>query len=150
MAIQIINRQKKFTIDTRRLRRSALRILKALGCSNQELNILLTDDPGIQEINRQYLGRDKTTNVISFAMAEGDACGISDAPILGDIVISVETALRDGIRGSLSLDHEIDFLLIHGMLHLLGFDHIGSRKKAREMKAKEHELFEILNGFEIS
>ena len=150
MTIRIINRQKKIKLDLRRARRSLLSILKELNCADREINILFTDDAGIRDMNRDYLGRDKPTNVISFsAGTEGDLCPESEI-ILGDIAISAETALRDATKGGLALEHEIDFLMIHGVLHLLGFDHVQSRKEAREMAGKERELFYLLHGFEIA
>jgi probable rRNA maturation factor len=151
MAIRIINRQKKIKLDTKRVRRSALKLLKELDCRDREVNILFTDDAGIREFNLNYLGKDKPTNVISFAMSEGEPCitGSCEHEVLGDIVISVETAERDGKKTGLALEHEIDFLMIHGILHLLGFDHVGSRAKAEKMATKEKELFFHLNGFEI-
>ncbi len=148
MAIRIINRQKKIRFDRKRVRRSLLRILRELDCSDREITILLTDDAGIREVNRRYLKRDRPTNVISFSAAEEPSFGGTE-PLLGDIVISVETALRDGQAGGLSLEDEIDFLMIHGVLHLLGFDHVRSRLQARKMAAKERELFKALHGFEL-
>lgn len=151
MAVRIINRQKKIAVDVKRIRRSALRLLSDLKCKGRELNILLTDDAGIREVNLNYLGKDRPTNVISFAMSEGESCsgGCCGNDILGDIVISVETAQRDGQKGGLTLEDEIEFLMIHGILHLLGFDHVGSRAEAEKMAMREKELFFSLNGFEI-
>jgi probable rRNA maturation factor len=120
--------------------------MKLMNCSECELNVLFTDNAGIQEFNLKYLGKNKPTNVLSFSLNEG---GYSEENSLGDIVISVETALRDAEKGNLSLEHEIDFLMIHGVLHLLGYDHIASRSEARKMSLKQKELFKILNGFSI-
>jgi len=147
MAIRIINRQKKIKLNLKRIRHSLVNILRELECSERELNILFTDDPGIQVMNHQYLGKDKPTNVISFS--GNDGVFHESENILGDIVISVETALKDGIKGGLSIDHEIDYLMIHGILHLLGYDHVTTRIEARRMAAKERELFYILNGFKV-
>jgi len=146
MAIRIINRQKRIKLDSKRARQSLLRVMKLMNCSECELNVLFTDNAGIQEFNLKYLGKNKSTNVLSFSLDEG---GHSEENSLGDIVISVETALRDAEKGNLSLEHEIDFLMIHGVLHLLGYDHIASRSEARKMSLKQKELFKILNGFSI-
>lgn len=98
------------------------------------------------EINRCYLGRDKATNVISFSMREGEY-GHINPQILGDVVISVETARRDAIRAKLMLEEEIDFLLIHGILHLLGYNHENtSRKEAKIMYDKERDVFRQMNS----
>ena len=150
MALQIINGQKKLKTDLRRFRRSVRLILKALDCTDRELNIFLTDDAGIQVLNRDYLGKDKPTNVISFAMTEGDIHIAGEDAILGDVIISLETARRDAEKGGLSLEQELDFLMIHGILHLIGYDHIGSRSEARKMSIRQKALFETLHGFRIA
>lgn len=122
----------------------AQRILSASGCPKAELSILLVDDAQIQVVNRDYLQRDKPTNVISFAMQEGEGSGIQPN-LLGDIVISTETAARDAEEAGLPFESELYFLLVHGILHLLGFDHErGSEADAQQMEAREQELFSLL------
>jgi len=100
----------------------------------------MVDDIRIEKINKQYLGRSGPTNVISFPMAEGDFTGINPH-VLGDVVISVETAKRQAEESEISLEEMIDFFLIHGILHLLGYDHERSGAEAQVMRAKEKELF---------
>jgi probable rRNA maturation factor len=105
------------------------------------LSILVTDDAGIQEINHAWLGKDRPTNVISFAMQEGEGAGVQ-ADLLGDVVISVETAARDAGEAGVPVEHELYFLLLHGILHLLGYDHErGTAADAQRMAAREKELF---------
>lgn len=102
---------------------------------------MVTDDAGIRELNRDWLGKDRPTNVISFAMQEGEGAGVQ-ADLLGDVVISAETAARDAAEAGLPVEHELYFLLLHGILHLLGYDHErGSAAEARRMEARERELF---------
>ena len=112
-----------------------------MGCPEAELSVLIVDDPGIQEINRDYLGKDRPTNVISFAMQEGEAVqGAQD--LLGDVVISADTAARDAREAGTSFESELYFLLLHGILHLCGYDHErGSEEQARKMEAREREIF---------
>jgi len=81
-------------------------------------------------------------------MQEGEFGNINPS-LLGDIIISVETAQRDAEQGGLSLEDEIDYLMIHGTLHLLGYDHESSEEEATIMKDKERELFLALRGIEI-
>jgi probable rRNA maturation factor len=100
----------------------ARRILSVSGCPDAELSVLIVDDAEIREINRDYLGRDKATNVISFAMQEGEGTGVQPG-LLGDVVISAETAARDAAEADLPFESELYFLLLHGILHLLGYDH---------------------------
>ena len=97
------------------------------------------DDPQITEINKTYLHRNRPTDVISFSQMEG-AFSHLNTSLLGDVVISLETAQRQAHEQNTTLQDEIAFLLIHGILHLLGYDHEGSGKKAREMQSKEKEL----------
>ncbi len=113
---------------------------------DSELSIVITDDEQIREINRDYLDRDRPTNVISFAMQEGEGSGLQPG-LLGDVVISAETAARDAAEAGLTFESELLFLLLHGILHLLGFDHErGSEEDARIMEEKEREVFAIIEG----
>lgn len=149
MTVSLRNKQKKEKIDVGRLRRSLKRLLKELQRENDEVNVILVDDEQIQAINREYLGRDRPTNVISFAMTEGVG-GALHPEILGDIVISAETAARDAAIGDLALMEEMEFLLIHGLLHLIGYNHEKcSQKEAERMKKKERELFFMLRHCQL-
>jgi len=115
-----------------------------LGCPEAELSIVIVDDAQIREINRDYLQRDKSTNVISFAMQEGEGAGIQPS-LLGDVVISAQTAARDAEEAGLPFSSELYFLLLHGVLHLVGYDHErGTEQEAAEMEAKEQEIFALL------
>jgi probable rRNA maturation factor len=118
-----------------------------LACpDDSELSIVITDDEQIREINRDYLDRDRPTNVISFAMQEGEGGGLQPG-LLGDVVISAETAARDAAEAGLPFESELFFLLLHGILHLLGFDHErGSEEDARIMEEKEREVFAIIES----
>jgi probable rRNA maturation factor len=115
-----------------------------LGCPDSELSILIVDDEEIQVINRDYLQRDNPTNVISFAMQEGEG-GELNPGLLGDVVISADTAARDAAEVSKSFESELYFLLLHGVLHLLGYDHErGTEEEALQMEEKERELYAVL------
>jgi probable rRNA maturation factor len=142
--IQIENRQRKHPIRKRDLRKVARRILSVSGCPDAELSVVIADDAGIREINRDYLQRDRPTNVISFPMQEGEGGGINPL-LLGDVVISAETAARDAAEAGIPFEHELWFLLLHGILHLLGFDHErGSAEEGLRMEAREQELFAMV------
>ena len=145
MKIQIENRQSKFKIERRKLRGTVSRILKFLDYTDKEISIVFTDDESIKILNQQYLGKNKTTNVISFSLREGEY-GDINPQILGDVVISLDTAQKDALKNNLSFEEEIDFLLIHGILHLLGYNHENtSRDETIKMKQKEKELFNKIN-----
>jgi probable rRNA maturation factor len=144
--IQIENRQRKQKISIRQLRQVARKILSVSGCPDAELSILIVGDRRIRQINRDYLQRDKATNVISFAQQEGEEIG-GDTLLLGDVVISAETAARDAADAGLPLAGELYFLLLHGILHLLGYDHERSGAvAAARMEAREEEVFALLRA----
>jgi probable rRNA maturation factor len=115
-----------------------------LGCPEAELSVSIVGDRSIRRLNREYLGRDKATNVISFAMSEGDF-GEINPQMLGDVIISADTAAREAEDGGLTFFSRLSFLLLHGILHITGFDHERcSEAEAQRMEAKELELFTLL------
>jgi probable rRNA maturation factor len=149
MIVSIENNQKFLKVDLTRVRRSLKRLLKELHSEDREISLLLVDDEQIKEINKTYLHRDCSTNVISFSMTEGEFSDINPQ-ILGDIVISVETASRDAISANIDLMDEVEFLIIHGLLHLHRFNHENtSVEKAKEMNTREQELFFLLRHYHI-
>lgn len=149
MPVSIQNRQKLLTVDLARVRRSLKRLMKELDVSNCEVSLLLVDDDQIQEINKNYLQRDRPTNVISFAMTDG-AFGDLHPEILGDIILSVETAARDAIACDIDFMDEVEFLLIHGLLHLLGYNHENvENQEAEKMKKRERELFYLRRHYHL-
>jgi probable rRNA maturation factor len=113
--------------------------LADLGLLDAELSLLFVDDVRIQELNRKHLGRDKPTNVLAFPMREGEFSTLHPQ-LLGDLVISAETAHRQSTRFSLDDEGMVLLLLIHGILHLSGYDHEGTKKEARKMALKQKEL----------
>ncbi|WP_020675499.1 rRNA maturation RNase YbeY [Geopsychrobacter electrodiphilus] len=128
-----------------------------MGFPDGELSLLIVNNDEIQQINRDYLQRDRPTNVISFAMQEGEGAGVQPQ-LLGDVVISAERAAADAVDAEIPFEHELVFLLLHGILHLLGFDHErGTEEQAIEMEAKEREIFSLIqqefldeNGFKAA
>ncbi|MEA2083149.1 MAG: pyridoxine 5'-phosphate synthase [Thermodesulfobacteriota bacterium] len=122
------------------VRACAERLLGLCGREKEELSILLVSDSRIAELNSTYRGKSKPTNVLAFAMQDGS--DTSDYYLLGDIVISVETAAREARTANISTHRRITELLIHGLLHLLGFDHEKSDQEAAAMKMEEEILFE--------
>lgn len=121
-------RRERVKLPVKPVREDARALLRALGLQKAELSIVLCDDPFIHALNREWRGKDAPTDVLSFPMEEGD--------LLGDVVISVETAARDATP--------IRVLLVHGLLHLLGYDHETGDEDAAEMRAKENELLVAL------
>ncbi|HEU18928.1 MAG TPA: rRNA maturation RNase YbeY [Deltaproteobacteria bacterium] len=148
MTILIENRQKRIEISSSKVRQDINSALKLLDSTGLELSVLFVDDEEIAELNRQYLNRNGPTNVIAFSMREGDF-GEINPHVLGDIIISVDTALRDAAHEGLSFEDELTYLIIHGLLHLLGYDHEMSDEGTRTMRETEKELFLHIKGYEI-
>ena len=112
-----------------------------------ELSILLLDDPQIAILNQKYLDRQGPTNVIAFAMREGEFSHLTPQ-LLGDVVISVDTAAREAQDAGLSRERRFNELLVHGILHLFGYDHEDSEKEARRMEEKSRELLRLIRNDE--
>ncbi len=115
-----------------------------MGCPDSELSILIVDDPQIEKLNRQHLNRTGPTNVIAFAMHEGEFPDLSPH-LLGDVVISTDTAASEARTAAISMEQRFDELLVHGILHLMGYDHETSEEEARLMEAKNSDLSFVLD-----
>jgi len=113
--------------------------LAELALPDVELSILLVDDLRIKELNRRYLHRNRPTNILAFPMREGEFSTLHPH-LLGDLAISVETAWRQSGRFGVNGMEMVDLLMVHGILHLLGYEHEGTRKGALEMAKKQKEL----------
>jgi probable rRNA maturation factor len=109
-------------------------ILDAVGESNAELHIELIGDHRMQRLNREYRGKNVPTDVLAFSQREAPGRRSS---LLGDVVISVHTALRQANARHHSVDEELAVLLIHGILHLCGYDHERGEPEARRMRRRE-------------
>ena len=119
-------------------------LLKALGHPEGELSIVLVDDPQIAELNREFLSRKGPTNVIAFPMQEG-RFGNLNPSLLGDVVISVDAASREAGAAGLGLEERLTQLLVHGLLHLCGYDHERNAAEARRMAARSRRLLERID-----
>lgn len=127
-------------MNSRRLRSTARRVLLAENCpENAEVSILLTGDEAIRELNSRYRGIDAPTDVLAFSQLEGEEFAQEGEAVLGDVVISVETAARQAMEHGHTLDDEMDILLVHGILHLLGYDHETPEDEKR-MFERQREL----------
>jgi probable rRNA maturation factor len=132
-------------------------LLKLLSLDHYELSLVLTGDPSIRELNRAFRGKDRSTDVLSFPQLDNcaeagpqhaAAHGETMPAVLGDVVISVDTALRQAERLGVTPESRLRSLLIHGVLHLLGYNHEKSQAEARRMFARERELAAILTSGE--
>ena len=147
MAVLIDNNQNKILISLKKMKEMAQAALDALDFPDGELSILIIDDRQIEEFNRNYLNREGPTNVIAFPMREGAFSNITPK-LLGDVVISVETAKKEGASAGITTEDRIVQLLVHGILHLFGFDHEKSRQEALDMEKKSKELLSIIKDLE--
>jgi probable rRNA maturation factor len=145
MGILISNRQNRKKIPRKILEQTAQAILNDLGYPDHELSLLIVDDPQIEIINREYLQHVGPTNVISFAMQEGEFPQVSPF-LLGDVVISADTAGKEADLAGISFRQRLIELLIHGVLHLVGFDHEQDKTKAQIMETRSRSLLEQIRN----
>jgi probable rRNA maturation factor len=115
--IETVNRQRKTKIDTKAWETFAARAAGAIGKTDASVTIAFVSDKAMQQLNRQFRGADKATDVLSFPTDEDDTSN------LGDIAISVDTAARQAKENGLKFDEEVAQLILHGLLHLCGYDH---------------------------
>ena len=141
--IRLSVNQDQIAINRRRIKKAAAEILSGLGSTDGELSILIVDDEEMARLNLQYRQVDATTDVLAFPMLEGEFGDILPE-LLGDIVISATTARSMSRRYQCSLSAVMDVLLVHGLLHLLGYDHERNEQEARRMESKSMELLETL------
>ncbi len=126
------------------LEEAALCILASLGRSGDELAVSIVDDAEIRMLNRRYRGRDVSTDVLAFPQLDSDEAGSARPAILGDVVISFETAQRQARAGGWTGEEELNRLLVHGLLHLLGYDHEAGPEEAARMQREEQRVSSVL------
>jgi len=148
--VLIDSRQKLVKLDRAALRRDVRKILELLGIGERELSLLFVDDEGVRKINRDYLRRDRPTNVIAFSLAEGDFGDVNPG-VLGDVVVSVETAAREARAAGIAIEDAILYLILHGILHLAGYDHEGpgGTSRARILFAVQEAVFFEIRGYRL-
>ena len=125
-------------VDRREVTRRVRAMMKLLQLKEEELSIVLTRDNQIHELNRTYRGKDRPTDVLAFSMREG-AHGALAGALLGDVIVSLETAERQARGRGVELLDEVTMLLAHGLLHLLGWDH-QTAAEDRKMRAETARL----------
>ncbi len=144
MSVLVNNLQEKMAVDDRTaefLADAVRGALKAVGYNEDaEVGLVFVDDDYIHDLNHRYRGVDSPTDVLSFAMMEGEPVESGEAePILGDVVISLQAVERQAREYGHSFLREAAYLTIHGVLHLLGYDHMEEDNK-RIMRQKEEEI----------
>jgi len=139
--VRVRSRLRRTSLLRRPVSRLAQTILAAAGEADAELSLDLVGDRRMQRLNRQYRGRDYPTDVLAFPMREAKG---PVTPLLGDVVISLDAAARQSAAGGRPIEQELAALLIHGILHLVGFDHERGIREARRMQRKERAILKSL------
>jgi len=125
----LLERAARFTLDLESVPTDA------------DITIVLTDDAQLHELNREYLGIDAPTDVLSFPASETDP--ETGAPYLGDILISIPRAMQQAQAAGHPLEAEVQLLVVHGTLHLLGHDHAEAQEKARMWQAQDQVMSQL-------
>ena len=141
MKVLIENRQRLIKINPRKLKRDSRALLTAFRLNKAELGVLLVNDGQMKRLNRLHRTLNKTTDVLSFPIYERRVeIPVDRESLLGDIVINLDAAKRQSSLYDLTLFGEVRRLLIHGFLHLLGYDHERNPYQQRKMRRHENEL----------
>ena len=144
MGVLLRNDHPDINIDCHDIENMIVRIMGHLDCPNHEISILLTGDKDIRRLNQEFRSIDQPTDVLSFPQnADEDPC-IPEEIILGDIAVSLDIAKAQAKEHGLDFKEEIILLLIHGILHLLGYDHEISEHEETKMRNKTRELFKLV------
>ena len=131
MAIEVVSKQRLVPINRGRICNLATDTLVSVGRADSSLTVALVRDRRIKELNRDFRGKDRATDVLSFPAGDG-----FEADYLGDVVISTDTAARQAKDAGHSLDRELSELVIHGVLHLCGYDHETDRGEMNRLELK--------------
>lgn len=141
MAVHLRVRLRRLAKEQASLVRAAESILAAVGESHSELSLELVGDGRMRRLNRLYRRKDRTTDVLAFPMREAD----NPCPtLLGDVVISIPTAFRQAREAGRSQNEEVAALLVHGVLHLCGYDHERSEQEAARMRRRERAVLKAI------
>jgi probable rRNA maturation factor len=133
--VEVVNRQRRLKLDTQAWSTFADKALEAIGKSESSATIAFVSDKRIQELNRQFRGMDKATDVLSFPAEEEFN--------LGDVAVSVETAAVQAKENGLTIEDEIAQLILHGLLHLCGYDHENDNGEMNRLELKMRRKLRI-------
>ena len=143
MPVAVTNRQRQMAVKTPFVKKQAQRMMAYLGCSDRELSVVFVHDEGMRLLNRDYRGKDRSTNVLAFPQCETYP-GEPPTGMLGDVVIALPTAAQEARDLGQPLEERVVFLLAHGLLHLLGYDHVGADSQRLCMERREQEILSHL------
>ncbi len=143
MAVWINNHQRRVALNTPLVKKQALRMMAYLGCSDSELSVVFVHDERMRSLNRTYRCKDRPTNVLAFPQCQTYE-GEPPTLLLGDVVIALPTAAREAHELRQTLEERVVFLLAHGLLHLLGYDHERSAAQRHRMERREQDVLSHL------
>ena len=144
MGVLLRNDHPDINIDCNDIENIIIKIMDHLDCRNQEVSILLTGDKYIRRLNQEFRSIDQPTDVLSFPQNADEDPYIPEEVILGDIAVSLDIAKAQAKEHGLDFKEEVILLLIHGILHLLGYDHEISEQEEKQMRNKTRELFKLI------
>jgi probable rRNA maturation factor len=142
MPIEIVNRQRKRRVNSKRWREFAERALRATGKDKREVTIVFVADAAIKKLNRQFRGKDYATDVLSFP-AQQEEFEQELKTSLGEVVISLDRAAAQAKENGLTFTHEVEQLILHGLLHLCGYDHETDNGEMNRLELKLRKKLEI-------
>jgi probable rRNA maturation factor len=131
----IVNRQRRYRISVARMQRFANTLARRLRIEHLEFSLVLTNDRAIRRLNHIFRHKNRSTDILSFPASASTAANL-DNPYLGDMIVSVETARRQAFGRNHTLERELCLLMIHGLLHLLGYNHEVDRGEMRRMELR--------------
>ncbi|HEX9543623.1 MAG TPA: rRNA maturation RNase YbeY [Pyrinomonadaceae bacterium] len=140
--IEIVNRQRKFPIAATRWETFAAKALKVLPVKSAGATVVFVSDRAMAELNRRWRGKRATTDVLSFPAVQ-DRFETSEGLNLGDVVISVEQAARQAKENKLSFDTEVAQLILHGLLHVCGYDHATDEGEMNRLELRLRKRLDI-------
>jgi rRNA maturation RNase YbeY len=143
MAVLIKNSQKLLRIDVKIIKKITEALLNSLGFQNKDLSVLFVDNKKITVLNKKFFGRNNPTNVISFSYMDG-----LPGEVLGDIIISVERADEEARNSGTYFYERLLALIVHGLAHVMGYDHEKDERERRKMKYKEKKLMDFVAAHE--
>lgn len=133
--VVVVNRQRRYKVKACAIARFAERVLESLGRQKAEATIVLVGDRAIRRLNREFRGADRPTDVLSFPF--GEELEPEGSPLyLGDVIISLETARRQAARRKIPFRRELQNLILHGLLHLCGYDHETDQGEMRRLERR--------------
>jgi probable rRNA maturation factor len=133
--IEVINRQRRRRIDAKRWREFGEKALQSIGAKKRDATLVFVSDDAIRKLNRQFRGRNSATDVLSFP-SEAETFEAEGKANLGDVIISVQRAETQAKANGLNFSNEVEQLILHGLLHLCGYDHETDKGQMNRLELK--------------